>query len=185
MKPPLPRGWKPRPLLGLVAAISMAWMLATVATAQNSQFAFDANGNLAAETVATIAPPQILAQPQNQIAAPGALASFIVIAANAQNLTYQWQFNGADIVGATSDTLVVTNVSASDAGDYSVVLNNGSGSVVSLPAVLMLDGDRDSLPDPWELAHFGSLNPQPGGDYDNDGVSNADEFIEGTNPADS
>src|SRR5687768_5235791 len=124
MKPATHQVWKPGRLLRSAAMMSMALMLATVAPAQDSQFAFDANGNLAVQTVTTIAPPQILGQPQDQIVMSGALASFIVIAANTHNLTYQWRFNGADIAGATSDTLVVTNVSAIHAGGYSVVLAN-------------------------------------------------------------
>jgi hypothetical protein len=44
------------------------------------------------------------------------------------------------------------------------------------------DIDADGLPDPWELEHFGDLN-QPGeGDYDNDGVSNLDEYNAGSDP---
>lgn len=45
------------------------------------------------------------------------------------------------------------------------------------------DTDLDGLPDSWEMAHFPGLAEGPGGDFDLDGVSNADELAEGTNPA--
>lgn len=44
------------------------------------------------------------------------------------------------------------------------------------------DSDLDGLRDNWELANFGDLNSNASGDADGDGVSNGDEFDEGTNP---
>ena len=160
-------------------------MLPLVARGQERQFAFDANGNLIAQTAEILAPPQILAQPQPQVVWPGALASFFVVATDTSQLTYQWRFNGTNIGGATNDSLLLLNVGATNEGQYSVVLFNSSGSVTSAPAALLLDGDRDGLPDSWELANFGNLNQYPTGDSDGDGVSNLDEFLDGTNPASS
>jgi len=185
MKPVLPQVWKPCRLLTAAAATAMVLMLAAVALAQDSQFIFDDTGNLTVQTTATIAPPQIFAQPQDLVVVPGALASFFVVAANTHNLTYQWRFNGDNINGATSDALLLQNVGALSQGFYSVILVNSSGSVTSAPAALMLDGDRDVLPDSWEQTYFGGLGQNPTGDFDNDGVSNRDEFLQGTNPADS
>jgi len=59
------------------------------------------------------------------------------------------------------------------------------------PFVLRVDGhnaatedeDADGLPDAWEVAHFGSTWQYSGlSDPDADGVSNLDEFRNGTNP---
>src|SRR5688572_28747794 len=58
------------------AASALLSMLPLVAFAQERQFAFDANGNLLAQTAEIVASPQILAQPQTQVVGPGALASF-------------------------------------------------------------------------------------------------------------
>ncbi|MSU61692.1 MAG: hypothetical protein EXS31_04720 [Pedosphaera sp.] len=162
-----------------------ASLLMVVANGQESQFAFDPNGNLVNQTSAIVAPPEILSHPQPQVVVPHGLASFFVIAANTRGLGYQWRFNGTNINGATSDSLLLQNVGVTNEGPYSVVLVNSSGSVTSAPAALLLDGDRDGLPDSWELASFGNLNQNPTGDSDGDGVSNLDEFLEGTNPADS
>ena len=47
------------------------------------------------------------------------------------------------------------------------------------------DTDGDGLPDGWELLYFGNLAQDGLGDYDGDGINNATEFAEGTNPANS
>jgi len=172
---------------------TFAFFLATVGlhmmplntVAQEWQFAFDASGNFLAQSPTTLLPPKILAQPQIQVAQPGALASFFVVAADTRQLTYQWRFNGTNISGATNDALLLQNVGATSEGQYTVVLANSSGSVTSAPAALMLDGDRDGLPDFWEQTYFGGLGQNPTGDFDGDGVSNLDEYLDGTNPADS
>jgi hypothetical protein len=46
------------------------------------------------------------------------------------------------------------------------------------------DTDNDGLPDKWEKDHFGSLSQGPADDYDNDNVSNLDEYLAGTDPTD-
>ncbi len=45
-----------------------------------------------------------------------------------------------------------------------------------------LDSDGNGLADAWETAHFGNRGHDPGGDEDNDGLSNVDEMIEGADP---
>ena len=48
------------------------------------------------------------------------------------------------------------------------------------------DEDLDGLSDGWELQYFGNLYSQTGsGDADGDGISNRDEFLDGTNPTDA
>ena len=153
-------------------------MLALVGPAHSSQFLFDANGNFTAQAAESNSPPQILSQPQTKVVPPGASASFTVVAANTHNLAYQWRFNSDDITGATGDALLLANVSAVNEGPYSVVLVNSSGSVTSAPAALLLDTDRDGLPDSWEQTYFGGLGQKPTGDFDGDGVSNLDEHRE-------
>ncbi len=172
-------------LKNYATALAFVLLLAHFALAQDSQFLFDANGNLALQMAETSGQPQILRQPQNQVVAPGEAASFSVVVADSRGLTPQWLFNGTNINGAMSDTLLLTNVNALEEGQYSVVLSNSSGSVTSAPALLMLDSDGDGLPDSWELAYFGNLNQTATGDFDGDGISNLNEFLDGTNPTNS
>jgi hypothetical protein len=44
------------------------------------------------------------------------------------------------------------------------------------------DADSDLIADDWELQHFGGGACDPDGDEDNDGRSNLEEFIAGTDP---
>ena len=87
-------------------------------------------------------PPQITGQPVKQVAAPGDIVTFSVVVADARAVTFQWKFNGTDIPGATGDSLLLTNVSTANEGQYSVVVTNSAGSVTSAPAALLLDSDR-------------------------------------------
>jgi Tol biopolymer transport system component len=47
------------------------------------------------------------------------------------------------------------------------------------------DTDRDDLDDDWEVAYFGNLSRDGSGDFDGDGQSDRQEFISGTDPANS
>jgi len=47
------------------------------------------------------------------------------------------------------------------------------------------DGDRDGVPDAWELRFFGVLNRSLGADDDGDGASNLLEYLAGTDPTDA
>ena len=50
--------------------------------------------------------------------------------------TYQWEFNGQPIQGATKHSLIIENITQKDAGRYRVTITNKHGSVTSDEAVL-------------------------------------------------
>jgi hypothetical protein len=56
--------------------------------------------------------------------------------ATAGPLTYQWQRNGANVPGATNASITITNVQATNAGVYRILVRNPHGSVLSPPAAL-------------------------------------------------
>jgi RHS repeat-associated protein len=72
----------------------------------------------------------------NQTAVAGTNVTITMAAAGTAPLTYQWQFNGANIIGATSASLTLNNVNASNVGSYTVVVSNSAGSVTSAAATL-------------------------------------------------
>ncbi len=51
-------------------------------------------------------------------------------------LSFQWQFDGTNIVGATDTNLTLTNVQPYNAGTYSVTVTDSTGSTLSSNAVL-------------------------------------------------
>jgi|GEM_PF-835873 len=87
-------------------------------------------------TLTVIDPPGITAQPQDQRVVLGSSASFSVSVSNAPPLRYQWQFNSTNILKATNAVFSIQAVALTNNGNYSVVVTNLAGSVVSSNALL-------------------------------------------------
>jgi len=82
-------------------------------------------------------PPQIAGQPQSQVASASQNVTFTVDASSfTQPISFQWFFNGTNIAGATNSILTLSNVQATNAGSYYVVVSNDYGSIESSPAIL-------------------------------------------------
>jgi hypothetical protein len=56
--------------------------------------------------------------------------------ADFESISYQWHLNGVAIAGATGATLLVSNLSPDNAGNYACLISNSSGSTLSAPAVV-------------------------------------------------
>ena len=81
--------------------------------------------------------PQVVFQPEDGVQVAGQPASFRVSATGAPPMNYQWQRNGANIPGATSNYYTLPVTSQQDSGAmFRVVVSNASGSVTSAPAKL-------------------------------------------------
>ncbi|HEY3762388.1 MAG TPA: immunoglobulin domain-containing protein [Verrucomicrobiae bacterium] len=89
-----------------------------------------------APAIITVVNPLITTQPANQTVLGGATVNFSVAATGQQPLAYQWQFDGTNILDATNDPLVLSNVLVSQSGLYSVIITNSFGTIVSSNAVL-------------------------------------------------
>ena len=87
---------------------------------------------------AVVEPPSISEQPQSQTVSAGSLVTLRVVAAGAEPLTYQWRFNGVDIPGAIGATFSLNNVQPVAAGNYTVVVGNVVGSLMSADAALVV-----------------------------------------------
>ena len=93
-------------------------------------------GNLAANTLlAVVTQPAITNQPMNVTVGANGTATFTA-GASGGSLSYQWQFNGTNITGATGASLTITNVSSANIGAYKVIVNNAAGSVTSRAVTL-------------------------------------------------
>jgi hypothetical protein len=85
--------------------------------------------------------PTILRQPQAVTARDGGAATFAVTAtALVEPISYQWRKAGVALAGATGATYTLTAASAADTGDYSVVVWNSRGMIVSEAARLAVSG---------------------------------------------
>ena len=89
--------------------------------------------------------PQITTQPAGQTAMAGASVAFSVAVFGASPLSYQWQENGSNLAGggnisgSAARILSVNNITANDAGTYSVIVSNALGAVTSTGAVLTVE----------------------------------------------
>lgn len=81
-------------------------------------------------------PPYIITHPYSQSSLGGSPVSFKVVASGTPELSYQWLFNGSDITGATSSTLLLPHPGNSDSGVYSVRVTSPYGTALSAEAIL-------------------------------------------------
>jgi hypothetical protein len=73
----------------------------------------------------------------SQSVSNGGTASFSVTAQGTDPLSYQWYFNTTNLLaGITNASFSLTNASLTNAGNYSVLVSNAFGSVLSPPASL-------------------------------------------------
>ncbi len=82
--------------------------------------------------------PVITTGPASVSVTEGLTATFTVSATGPGPLTYQWEFNGAVIAGATNSSLVLSNLTAANAGVYTVVVGNATGAIESGGATLTI-----------------------------------------------
>ena len=71
--------------------------------------------------------------PTNQVVALGGTLTLTTVAGNTGQ-AYQWFKDSRLILGATNSALTVLNAGVADSGTYFVVVTNGNGMIISLPA---------------------------------------------------
>jgi hypothetical protein len=103
---------------------------------------YDATVSLYQNVISFGGLPVITSQPTNQTVAMGDTAIFSVMATGSLPLSYQWNFNGTNIIGATNSSLILTNVQLSQAGNYAVLLTNVFGPTLSSNAMLTVTLDH-------------------------------------------
>jgi uncharacterized repeat protein (TIGR01451 family) len=96
--------------------------------------------NSATASLVVLVPPVITQQPLSVITNQGANVAFTVGARGSAPLSYQWQFNGSALPGATNTMLTLSNVRTNQDGSYLVIVSNAAGETPSAAATLTVLG---------------------------------------------
>ena len=88
--------------------------------------------------------PTISTQPQSATASLGSSVT-LSVTTTGLGISYQWYLNGTALPSATSASLVLTNLQATNAGNYSVTVTNIYGSVTSSIATLVVGNSPGRL----------------------------------------
>lgn len=186
-----------RPARGFSLATGLATLAActafTSSRAQSTLYVYYGNGNRSSQGLVSPSPlvlPIALTTVKDQTATLGGTARFSVLARGVGPFSYQWYRGTSIILGATSDTLTLPNLIASEfttsangTPKYTVQVTNGQASRTSNAAGLYQDSIGAGLPDWWRQQHFGSLAAvDASADADGDGVTNGQEYLDGTQP---
>jgi uncharacterized repeat protein (TIGR03803 family) len=96
-------------------------------------------------------PPVVVMHTTNATALLGGIATLTVAASGKQPMGYQWRFlntnltDGANVFGSSTADLILLNLTAAQAGNYSVTITNAS-STTSATAVLSIVSDPALTP---------------------------------------
>ncbi len=83
--------------------------------------------------------PHITQSPQPLTVCEGAPVALSVSASGAQPLAFQWFNNGVAISGASQNVFAIAATTQANAGIYTCMVTNGSGTATSQPAILTVD----------------------------------------------
>ena len=84
----------------------------------------NAPGFFRAELAADYSAPVITSPPEDAVVPQDAPVTFSVVATGSPTPTYQWQFNGTDIPGATVSAWPVSSAQPTNVGTYTVIVSN-------------------------------------------------------------
>lgn len=129
--------------VAIAGATSSSLTLSSVTTNESGAYrviATNAAGSATSEgaTLTVVMAPTITTQPANLLLEPGETATFSVVASGLPAPTFQWRKDGSPLAGATTASLVLPAITASQAGRYDVVVINIAGSTTSEGAMLAL-----------------------------------------------
>ena len=131
----------------LAGATSATLTLTNITAADAADYSAQLTNSLGSVTSAaatlTVNPapaaPSFTTPPVSQSVTVGGNVTFTVAVTGVPTPTLQWLKDGLGINGASSATLTLTNVQASDAGAYSVTASSSSGTVTSAAATLTVN----------------------------------------------
>ena len=75
--------------------------------------------------------PAVLTNPVSQTAKTGTQVTFKIGVGGSPPFSYQWVFNGTNLLAATGSSLTISGVQPSHAGSYSALVSNAVGTVAT------------------------------------------------------
>ena len=99
--------------------------------------------------------PYFVTQPANLFGNAGESVTLSATAGGLAPLQYLWRKGGVPIAGATGSSLTLTNVQATDAGNFDVVVTNLYGAATSSVAILAVN---TVVADSWNPGSYGAIN---------------------------
>lgn len=118
---------------------------------------------------AQAAAPTVAVQPRNPSVSLGATVSFRATVSGNPPFLYQWRLNDTPLAGATNSTFILTNVTSSDAGSYTLAVLNADGSAASAPSGLDVDPAFVKITSGAIATDGGDSSGSAWGDFNNDG----------------
>jgi len=125
--------------------------------------------------------PVVVGQPSSVVGVGGA-RTYLEVNATGVNLSYQWKKDGVDITGATSRTLSIADLNASQhEGNYTVVVNNSLGSVTSSVIQLDVNGSlTEGLVGWWKFDELdGNISYDSSGNGNDGNLTNGPTWTDG------
>ena len=95
-------------------------------------------------SITTLDAPKVTADPVS-VAVVAGLSPTLTASVSGQQLSYQWNFKGTAIPGATLPTLTLKKVTSANAGDYTLTVSNLGGTVTSKAATLTIAPSPEPL----------------------------------------
>jgi uncharacterized lipoprotein YddW (UPF0748 family) len=86
--------------------------------------------------VTTAIPPILITQPLSKIGLAGNNITLQATADGTAPFSWRWRKNGANVSGATSSSLFLSNMTPASAGNYTVIVTNTAGAVTSAVATV-------------------------------------------------
>jgi hypothetical protein len=146
---------------------------------------------MAAANLIVLVPPSFILQPVSQTVVEGDDATFRAAVVGLHPMDFRWRRPGVarvtNGIGFDTPIITLTNVPLSYSNNtIDCIASNQVRQVQSTIVRLFVlpDTDDDRLPDSWEIANGFNINDpsDASADADNDGVSNRQEYLAGTDP---
>jgi hypothetical protein len=91
----------------------------------------------------------ITGQPESATVCEGSEATFSIVALDA--VSYQWQKDGIEITGATTNTYIISSVNIDDVSNYTCIVYGDCGSVISNSVTLSLNAATEIMAQPVDI----------------------------------